>query len=191
MRIKYLSAFVSFAWLLTALLLPACSSHIPASIKHAPDAAPDITQVRQHADRYLSQTVRWGGVILKTENKKNSSWLSIIALPLNKVGEPQITDNSPGRFIAIIDEFVEPLVYKPERLITVTGQLMRTQALNIGEFSYEYPVIKVDHYYLWPAKPESNVADYPPFWWHDIYSPLYSPYYYPYPFPRKSNLRDP
>jgi len=162
-----------------AFLLVACSSHIPPEIKQPVQGSPSVAQVRQQADVYLSQKVRWGGVILQTENKQNTSRLSIIAFPLSDHGQPQISDESPGRFIALVDEFLEPLVYSREREITVIGSLQRTETIKVGEFPYEYPVIKVEHYYLWPPRSEVDDWDYPPYWWYD---PWYRPYYPYYPW---------
>ncbi len=163
-------------------LLSACGAHIPVEIKQPVKGSPAVEQVYQHVDDYLSQKVRWGGVILQTENKHNASELTIIALPLNKEGKPQSSDHSPGRFIAIIDEFVEPLVYSPEREITVTGKILRTETRKVGEFPYEYPLIKVEHYHLWPVKVEPAYYDYPAY-------PLYDPFYYPLHYPYYSPYR--
>ena len=167
--------------------MSACSSHIPPEIRQDLDGSPSVTQARDNADAYLSQKVRWGGVILNTENKHNASWLTIIAFPLSDTGKPRDASQSPGRFIAIVDEFLEPMVYSPDRKITVTGTLLRTETLKIGEFPYEHPIIQVDHYYLWPAEPAPADYDYPPYWWYDPwYDPWYGPYHpwhYPY-YPR-------
>ena len=145
--------------------------------------SPTIKMARTNTDDYISQKVRWGGVILNTENKHESSWLTIIAFPLKDNGEPIISDQSRGRFIAIVDQFLEPLVYSSERQITVKGNLLRTEIQNIGEFPYEYPVVQVEHAYLWPVLPEPAYTDYPPYWWYD---PWYDPYYpyFPHPYPR-------
>lgn len=165
------------------VLLSACSSHIPAEISTTIADSPDISQVRNSPGTYLSKKVRWGGVILNTENKENSSWITIIAFPLSKNGEPQISDNSPGRFIAIVDGFLEPLLYYTEREITVTGELLKTEIQNIGEFPYEYPVVKVDSHYLWEDTSEYDESDYPPYWWYDPwYHPLYP--YHPHRYNR-------
>lgn len=166
------------------MLMSACSSHIPPEIRQSLDGAPSVAQVRDKTDTYLSQKVRWGGVIHHTENKHNASWLTIIAFPLSDRGKPQDSDQSPGRFIAIVDEFLEPLVYSRDRKITVTGNLLRTETFKVGEFPYEYPVIQVDHHYLWPPELEPANYDYPPYWWYD---PWYNPYYpwrHPY-YPRR------
>jgi outer membrane lipoprotein len=164
------------------LLVCACSSNVPLEIKQPLDGSPGVAQVRDHADDYLSQKVRWGGVIVNTQNKDNTSRLVIVAFPLNDDGEPRVSDQSSGRFIAIADEFLEPLVYSSDREITVVGTLQGTETLDIGEFPYQYPVVKVEHSYLCPVKQEPDYRDYPPYWWYDPWP--YYPYYYPYyPYP--------
>lgn len=174
---------ITFLGVLAVIIqMSACSSHIPPEIKQPLDGSPGVAQVRHQAGDYLSQKIRWGGIILHTENKQDVSELTIIALPLSESGEPIDSDKSPGRFIAIIDEFVEPLVYSPEREITVTGKILRTENLKVGEFPYEYPVIQVDHYYLWPPEPEPSYLDYPTYPW--IYGPYY-PWHYPYYHPHR------
>ena len=168
-------------WLTVMLLLPACSSHIPPEIKQDLDTSPGIEQVLKSSENYLSQKVRWGGVILNTENKHEASWLTILAYPLNNYGKPQVADQSSGRFIAIVDKFLEPLVYSSDRKITITGKLLRTETIKVGEFPYKYPVIQVEKHYLWPDNSEtSNLERYPYWWydpWYDPYYPWHSPYY--------------
>lgn len=167
-------------WLIAVILMPACSSHVPPEISLAPENAPDVAQVQADADSYLTQQVRWGGTILKTENKDKASWLTIIAFPLREDGEPRASDHSPGRFIAIIDEFLEPLVYSPDRQITVTGKLIRTEKHKVGEFLYQYPVVQVEHYYLWPLPPVPTASDYPPYGWYDPWYHPYDPWFHPH-----------
>lgn len=169
-------------WLTAILLASACSSNIPPEIKNPVPDSPDVNQVRNQPDIYQSQKVRWGGIILETENKQNASWIKIVALPLDEDGEPRDSDQSPGRFIAIVDEFLEPQLYNSDRKITVTGHVVRFETLKVGEFSYNYPVIQVENYYLWPAKSEQSYRDYPPYWWIDPYYPWPYPYY---PYPRR------
>lgn len=176
---KYSRHSNNFSWLLLIMLLSACSSHIPPEIKQPLEGSPSLGEVRDRAEAYASQKVRWGGVILATENKQDASWLTIVAFPLDDNGEPRISDQSTGRFIAIVDQFLEPTVYTPEREITVIGNMLRTETIDVGEFAYEYPVIQAQHYYVWPVKEEPVYVDYPPYWWYDPWYPYY-PYYYPY-----------
>jgi outer membrane lipoprotein len=165
------------------MLMSACSSSIPVEIRQALDNAPDMAQVREQPHSYISQQIRWGGTILETENKQNSSLLTIIAFPLSDRGEPQTSAQSPGRFIAEVDEFLEPLVYSRDRLITLKGSIFKTETLKVGEYPYLYPVVDVEHYYLWPIKQVPRYVDYPPYWRYDPwYYPGY-PWRYPYRYP--------
>lgn len=149
--------------------LGACSSNIPLDISTEIADAPSFTQVQQKPEAYPDQPLRWGGTILSTENKQNQSWVTIVAFPLSDSGRPLESDHSPGRFIAIIDTFLEPLVYKKDREITVRGRLLSTETFKVGEFPYQYPLIQVDSFHLWDPKPEII--------------PMYTPYFWPgYPY---------
>ena len=163
-----------------------CSAHIPPEIKQPLEGAPSVAQVREAAASHLSQTVRWGGVILDIENKQESSWLTVVAFPLDDDGEPRTSEQSTGRFIVIVEEFLEPFVYSPDREITVIGQLLRMETFDVGEFSYEYPVIQAKHYFIWPVREEPVYIDYPPYWWYEPWYPYYS---YPYPYYLHHNRR--
>lgn len=175
---KFIKSITGSSLLISVVAISACTSHIPPEIKQAPEDAPGVAQVRKQTDNYLSQTVRWGGAIIETENREKASWLTIIALPLSEEGKPQSSDQSPGRFIAIVDDFLEPQLYSQNRHITITGKILKTETHNVGEYPYEYPVVQVEHYYLWPVEPEPSYADYPPYWWYDPwYDPWYGPYY--------------
>ena len=178
MNIMHIKQLIHCYWLVPVLFISACSSHIPAEISKVPVGAPGVAQAHKQIDAYISQKVRWGGVILSNENKQKTSRLTIIAFPLSQCGEPQISDESPGRFIAIIDEFLEPLVYNSDREITVIGKLLRSETLTIGEFAYEYPVIQVENFYLWPSRSDPSDINFPHYW----YDPWYRPYYPRYPY---------
>lgn len=70
-------------------------------------------------------------------------------------------------------------MFSEEREITVVGELVRTEILKIGEYDYEYPVIEVENYYLWPPRAE-RVDMRPPYYWP--YHPYYGWPYHPYPY---------
>jgi len=157
------------------LLLPACSSHIPVEISEPLPTELQISQVRENIDQYIGQKVRWGGSILSTDNKENTSLISIVSFPLNGNGRPTDSGESSGRFIAVLNDFLEPLVYSEDRQITINGTITGTENRKVGEFLYNYPVVKVEHYHLWAPLLEYD-NDYPPHWW-------YEPWYYPhYPY---------
>lgn len=122
-------------------------------------------------------------MILGTENKLDSSWINIIAFPLSDNGRPQITEQSPGRFFAVASGFLEPLVYNQKREITVIGKLVKTKVSKVGEYDYEYPVIEIEEFFLWPPRPK--VVDMERYYYGPYYRP-YGPYYgwpyFPHPY---------
>lgn len=177
MKLKH--PVIHFAGLALVLSLAACSTNIPKEISQPLEGSPDVGEVRANADAFKSQKVRWGGLILGTENRQDTSRLTVVAFPLRGDGEPRSSDQSTGRFIAIVDNFLEPTVYKRDREITVTGRVLKTETIKVGDFAYEYPVVQVEQYYLWPEKVDPVYVDYPPYWWYDPWYP-----YYPY-FPHQ------
>ena len=166
--------------LLLTLLLSACASQVPQLIREAPADDPPLEQVRENATDHLGQQVRWGGIIIETGNQEDATRLTMLGRPLYKDGQPKFTDDSAGRFIAIVPTFLDPQVYAPERQVTVTGTLLNTEAGKVGEYPYSYPVIQADAWYLWPEQTEPPYG-YPYPGWYDpwFYDPWY-PYGYPY-----------
>jgi outer membrane lipoprotein len=168
--------------LLLTVLLSACASQVPQNIREAPANNPSLKQVREHAADYLGQQVRWGGTIIETGNREATTLLTVLERPLHKGGEPKFSDDSGGRFIAIVPAFLDPQVYAPDRQVTVTGALLRTETGKVGEYPYTYPVIQADTWYLWPKKAK-RPCGYPSPGWYDpwYYDPWY-PYGYRYPY---------
>jgi outer membrane lipoprotein len=75
-----------------------------------------------------------------------------------------------------VPEFLDPQVYAPDRQVTVTGTLLRTEAGKVGEYPYTYPVIQADAWYLWPEATERPYGYLYPGW----YDPWYYDPWYPY-----------
>ena len=174
MHMRYLAGKYGFI-LPLALLLGACASQVPEAIRKATADSPSLSQVNQATDNHLGRQVRWGGTIIETGNREENTWLTVLGRPLNKSGDPRSTDESDGRFIVIVPEFLDPAVYAPDRQVTVTGTLLRTEAGKVGEFPYTYPVVQAEAWYLWPEiiqRPEDS----------RYYGPWYDPWY-PYAYP--------
>ena len=176
--------------LLLALLLSACASQVPLIIREAPADSPSLAQSREHIVDYQGQQVRWGGTIIETVNRENTTWLTVLERPLFKDGEPRYTDDNGGRFIAIVPKFLDPKVYAPDRRATFTGTLVRTEPGKVGEHPFTYPVVQADGWYLWP-RDAGWPYDYDDPWyyepwyldrWHYPQSWYYRGYPYAYPY---------
>ena len=145
--------------------------------------------VREQIGDYRDQQVRWGGAIIETENLADTTRLVVLSRPLFRDGEPRLTDENTGRFIAIVPGFLDPNDYASRRRVTVTGTLQGSQLDKVGEYPYRYPVVEAQAWYLWPRDTDRyHYYDDP--WWYDPwwYRPwgYRSPWYYrgpPYAYP--------
>jgi len=173
---------VAWCLLLLSMLLHACTSQIPQNIRQAPPNNPSIEQVRSSPVENQIWLVRWGGEILETENLENETRFTVLASKLSKSGEPGTTDDSEGRFIAIVPVFLDPKVYAPGRYLTVSGTLLRFEDRKVGEFDYRYPVLEADSYYLWPEE-VTPAYGYPYPGWYDPW--YYDPWFYRPWYPRR------
>ena len=173
---------VAWRLLLASLLLAGCTTQIPQNIRQAPPNNPTIADVRNSVIKNQIWLVRWGGKILETENLENETRVTVLASPLSRSGEPEITDDSEGRFIAIVPEFLDPKVYAAGRYLTVSGTVLRFEDRKVGEFSYRYPVVQADSYYLWPEEIMAPY-DYPYPGWYDPW--YYDPWFYRPWYPRR------
>lgn len=180
------------------IFLSACAT-VPEEIAKPPKDNPTVKQVRADPNRYVGQDVRWGGNIVEVHNDEEETYIEIIARDLHRDGRPGSSDLSPGRFIAIFDQFLDPEIYYEGRAITVVGTLEGERIGKIGERDYKYPVVRVTHHLLWRAMERDYYSpryrsyyDDPFYPWGPYYYP--SPFYYPYPhssIPRKPHiLRD-
>ncbi|MEE8379165.1 MAG: Slp family lipoprotein [Gammaproteobacteria bacterium] len=158
---------------LALLTLSACASQVPILIKLPPTPDPDFIQVKDNIDTFQDQYVRWGGKIISVENKEDSTWIEILASPLNSYGRPNSYTDYEGRFIARIDGFLEPELYSKDRKITIFGTIDTEFVKRIDDFPYSYPLVSAKEHYLWP---EYRTARYE----YQYYYPYYHGYYYPY-----------
>ena len=158
------------AGLLMAVFVSACASQIPQNIRQAPADNPSLGQVREQEADYLGREVRWGGTIIETSNRENTTRLIVLGRPMSKAGEPEFTDDSAGRFIASVPEFLDPKVYAPDRHVTVTGTLQSSETGTVGEYPYRYPVVEAKAWYLWPRQSQRPYIHDDP-WWYDPWYP--------------------
>jgi outer membrane lipoprotein len=135
------SHFHALASLLTALFAAGCASPVPLAIRQGPPDSPTPAAVRTQPGDHAGRAVRWGGVLIATGNRADATRLTVLARPLASDGKPGAGDASLGRFIAVVPEFLDPQVYAPDRLITVTGTLRGSETGRVGEHSYTDPVV--------------------------------------------------
>ena len=168
-------------WVLATLLalLAGCAGSIPAIIRQAPPGNPPENVVGADVHHYIGAHVRWGGTIVKTENRPGETELEIVSRELQTNGRPVDEEESGGRFLARYAGFLDPTIFMQGRLVTVVGTVAGDEQRLIGQYSYDFPVLHVEAYFLWA--PEPPLSPYPDVYPYDPWWP-YAPYPYPYPW---------
>jgi outer membrane lipoprotein len=170
-------------------VLGGCASVVPETIRTAAPDNVQIAQVREQPAQYRDTDVRWGGNIVSIRNERDHTVLEIIGRELDDEGRPREEDRSLGRFLAKVQGFLDPAVYKSEREVTVRGRVEGVVEQAIGDFHYSYPLVRADITYLWKPRPPLTSYPYYPYY-HDpfFYDPWYPwgpPYYRPWPYMRR------
>jgi len=171
--------------IICVLLLSACASNIPLEIREdISESKASISAVRSDINRYVGSKVRWGGSIASVQNKKNETWIELVGRPLGSYGEPQNRDESQGRFIVRINEFLDPAIYKEGRRMTVYGVVEGKVEGFIDEHPYTYPLVTAGTHYLWDEY-ASRRYYYPDYYYPYSYYPFsYHFGYYHWPYRR-------
>ena len=174
-------------FLILAFGLTGCASDIPEEIKTAPQNSPTVSMARADSGRFSGDPVRWGGVIVNVKNKRDETWIEIVARDLDSSGRPTDGDFSPGRFIAALPEFLDPTVYAKDRQITVSGILDGAIDQLIGQHIYSYPKVRADSHVLWKPNPRNHGYNYgypyPGYGYDPYFGPGYGSYMWGRPGP--------
>lgn len=149
------------------LLLQACTPVISPQLMDQVDRSLTYNSLASRPGESKGKIVLLGGTIVQTVPKPGESEIEVVQKDLLSCGEPRLTDKSEGRFLVVVDRFLDPAIYRPGRGLTVAGKAQDSVVRRIGEIDYRYPVITALEMHLWrePLPP-----------------PAY-PYYYPYGYP--------
>jgi outer membrane lipoprotein len=143
-----------------------------------PTSVPFKTLIAQ-VDKYHGHTVILGGYILETRNLESETILKVLQVPFRFGEEPDTRDRSQGRFKVYYTGFLDPEVYKKDRVITVAGRIIGSAVETIGADQIKYLKIENREIYLWPDYDSQPPYYYPrtyPYYWERY------PYYYRHPY---------
>ncbi len=137
--------------LLSVLLLPllACAPAVSKQVRQQADQSLSFPVLSADPDAYKGKIVILGGVIAQITTKPEQTELEIVQKNLDSSNEPETTDTSYGRFLVIADRFLDPLIYKKDRKITVAGEVTGSEVRKLDTLDYRYPVIKALELKLW------------------------------------------
>lgn len=144
-----------------------------------------LSEVRHAPDSYKGKLFILGGMIVDTKHTENGTQIEAVAVRVNRLGYLRDEVNlKDGRFLAIYPAeqgYLEPLVYKRGREITLAGEFLEIRKAKLDDVDYAYPVFMVKQIYLWdeyrryPAYPYYYPSAYPYGWYDPWYGPWYGP----------------
>ncbi len=167
-------------WILPVLFCALLVSCAPFSRNLMDQADPSVSlqNVQQDPQSYLGKAVLWGGVIVNSQVQQNATLITVRQTDLDYEKRPTRLDRSTGRFLIRYAGFLDPAIYKPDREITVIGEVAGREVLTLDHTQYTYPVIQAKEIHLWERQPAYQpYYYYPPPWYWGPY-----PYGWRYPY---------
>ena len=157
------SACIALMLGILALLLNACAPVISPQLMDQVDRDLTYSSLASRPDELRGKTVLLGGTIVQTVPKPKETEIEVVQKQISSSGEPRLTDKSEGRFLAVVDRFLDPAIYRSGRDITVAGEVRGSEVRRLGEIDYRYPVITALELYLWkePLSPRAYPYSYP------------------------------
>ncbi len=143
----YLRKSLNPAWQLPAVLcavalLGACVSPPFVTEGVSKNVSPgDVLE--QTEDTQAIGRVLWGGVVVGSANTRTGTEIEILSYPLDYLQRPNATLPSSGRFLVVVDDYIETTDFEAGRRVTAIGQVAGTDTGKIGESDYRYPVLKL------------------------------------------------
>ncbi|MCX7793823.1 MAG: Slp family lipoprotein [Thermodesulfovibrionales bacterium] len=138
----------------------------PAKIKAAPEAS-------------KARLFILGGLIVTVRNEQSGSMIEAVFIRADEKGHLKEREYGP-RFLARTADFIDPVIYKAGRKITIAGEFSGFEKGKIGDMEYDYPVFLIKDIYLWP---EEKIYEAPPWWYDPWYYWWYDPWWrYRYPY---------
>lgn len=139
-----------------------------------------VSDVKESAQEHVGKRVRWGGIVHDVENREQDTLVTIIAKPLDDSARPTKTTEYFGRFILRIESFVDPVTLPVGREMTAVGLVEPTLHKKIGDYVYPYPLLKTEHFVLWPKSTSERetiviIHDLGPSWYYPyaVTKPVY------------------
>jgi len=136
----------------TGLVIPGCGPVISRETLKDVDQMIRFEQILEDPEAYRESVVLLGGEIIDTQNATDETHIFVLQRPLEFRNKPASMDVSKGRFIISAPGFLDPVIYRPGRKITVVGSVVGKEIRPLEDIAYPYPLIAQRELYLWPSE---------------------------------------
>jgi len=153
-----------------------CAYPVSKQLRHQANKDLTFSQVIQYPDAYTGNIVLWGGLIMEASNPPDGGEIVVLQAPLDSSEYPD-TKSTYGQFIAKTSTFVDPVIYKKGRKVTLAGKIIGKRVKALEVMKYTYPVVGIKELFLWSKE---RVWWEPPSYYGWKWN-LYEPDPYPWP----------
>jgi outer membrane lipoprotein len=159
--------------------LTGCAHVISSEMRAKVRSDLTFSAVLANPDAYEGETIIWGGQVIDTRNEEGFTLIKVLQIPIDYTEMPENEEMSQGRFMAQIQGYADPEVYRKGRMLTLAGKIIGRKIEALGAMEYVYPLVDAKEIYLWKPYP-LTYGPYPgPYWYW-----FGSPYFYPWPYYR-------
>ncbi len=136
-----------------SLFMQGCTYAISPDLARQADKTISFESLERDPESYKGKLVILGGIITQTTPLKQGTLIEVLQKPLDYWGKPQRTDLTGGKFLVHYTSYLDPLIYAPEREITVAAEIEGLRSKALGDVEYSYPVVLSRELKLWPREP--------------------------------------
>jgi outer membrane lipoprotein len=140
---------------LVTLFLLGCAPKIPHDVARQVTWQGEFADLQANPENYEDEFVLLGGRIVRTENYRDHSEITVVQHPLDQSNRPLPDRDSGGRFLVRSDTFIDPEVYSPGRFITVAGKVTGSETRSIGNYPYVHPIVEGE-LYAWEPRADRS-----------------------------------
>lgn len=123
------------------------------------DQTVPFAAVRENPTAHAGRHLLVGGAVARVSNTPEGAELEVVQLPLSSSDRPDEKKGSEGRFLARNRDFLDPLIYKPGRMVTLVGKVTGEVTRPLDGVDYRYPILAVREIHVW--RPEDPYAPSP------------------------------
>ena len=132
------------------LLSSGCAPVLSQNLIDQGEGDVDLTVLRQSPAGFQGKTLILGGTIIAVTNTSDGRGeLEILQRPLGHRLEPQLDDQTQGRFLVQREGRFEDLEFVKGRKISLAGRVIGSTTRQVDQSDYVYPQLELLEYHLW------------------------------------------
>lgn len=141
------------ACLIALMQLAGCASVLSKEAMQQISPNVSARDLLDDPERFTGQTVLIAGHILRTENRREGSFLEVLGYPTTDRGYPDTAEPALGRFMLFYPGYLDALVFRPGRVVVAAGRVTGMHPATIGETLHPEPLLRSVELKLLPEHP--------------------------------------